>query len=119
MSQKVAEAPLSKVYDGRSPLEHMHYQLLLRVMQHHGLTALFNDHVKGAYLRRLLLTSVLATDMSVHDDFMERLQRHLDHEEGTLCSRQMLLSQALLKCADISNPVCVFENCLYISPHIP
>lgn len=97
----------------------MHYQLLLRVMQHHGLTALFNDHVKGAYLRRLLLTSVLATDMSVHDDFMERLQRHLDHEEGTLCSRQMLLSQALLKCADISNPVCVFDNCLYISPHIP
>jgi len=40
----------------------------------------------------------------VHDDFMERLQRHLDHEEGTLCSRQMLLCQALLKCADISNP---------------
>ena len=116
MYQKVAEAPLSKVYDGRSPLEHMHYQLLLRVMQHHGLAALFNDH-KGAYLRRLLLTTVLATDMSVHDDFMEKLHLYLDHEEYTICSRQMLISQALLKCADISNPVCLSYDHLWISSH--
>ncbi|KAK2461203.1 hypothetical protein APHAL10511_006730 [Amanita phalloides] len=101
---KIADAPLSRVYDGRSPLEHMHYQLLLRVMHHHGLTVLFNDHTKGSYLRRLLLTSVLATDMSVHDDVMERLQHYLNHEQSTLSSRQMLLSQVLLKCADISNP---------------
>ena len=114
----MAEAPLSKVYDGRSPLEHMHYQLLLRVMQHHGLTALFNDHARGTYLRRLLLTSVLATDMTVHDVFMEKLQLHLAHEEGTLCSRQMLVSQTLLKCADISNPVCPSRPRLYIGSHI-
>ena len=95
----------------------MHYQLLFRVMQHHGLTALFNDH-KGAYLRRLLLTTVLATDMSVHDDFMEKLQLHLNHEECTLCSRQMLISQALLKCADISNPVCLSYDRLYIGSHV-
>lgn len=87
-------------------------------MQHHGLTALFNDHTKGAYLRKLLLTTVLATDMSVHDDFMEKLQLHLDHEEYTLCSRQMLISQALLKCADISNPVCLSCDCLNIDSHI-
>ncbi|KAF8635371.1 hypothetical protein AX15_000376 [Amanita polypyramis BW_CC] len=101
---KVAEAPLSKVYDGQSPLEHMHYQLLLRIMHHHGLGVLFNDHMKGAHLRRLLLTSVLVTDMSVHENFMDRLQHNLSHEQNTLCARQTLLSQALLKCADISNP---------------
>ncbi|KAF8636892.1 hypothetical protein AX17_003144 [Amanita inopinata Kibby_2008] len=101
---KVAEAPLSKIYDGQSPLEQMHCQLLLRIMQHHGLAALFNHPTKGTHLRKLLWSSVLATDMSVHNDFMDRLRLNLDHEQGTLCSRQILISQALLKCADISNP---------------
>jgi len=101
---KTAKSPLSRVYDGQSPLEHMHYQLLLRLMHHHGLGVLFNDPLKGPHLRKLLLSSVLATDMSVHHSFMERLQRRLFYEQGTLCSRQTLLMQAILKCADISNP---------------
>ncbi|PFH50597.1 hypothetical protein AMATHDRAFT_60699 [Amanita thiersii Skay4041] len=101
---KVAEAPLAKIYDGQSPLEQMHYQLLLRVMHHHGLAVLFNNPVSGSHLRKLLWSSVLATDMSVHNHFMDRLRLDLDHEQGTLCSRQILVSQMLLKCADISNP---------------
>lgn len=101
---KTAESPLSKVYDGRSPLEHMHVQLLLRVMHQHDLGTIFNDQLKGAHLRKLLLTSVLATDMSVHSDFMDRLQRYLSRQQSTLCFRQTVLMQAILKCADISNP---------------
>jgi hypothetical protein len=99
----------------------MHYQLLLRLMHHHGLGVLFNDPLKGPHLRKLLLSSVLATDMSVHHSFMERLQRRLFLEQGTLCSRQTLLMQAILKCADISNPVCassLSSSCIPYALHV-
>ena len=77
--------------------------------------------------RKLLLMTVLATDLSVHGEFMRRFDRMLVERNGPsgesaaaegpgpgggktgpedeLFERKMLLCQALIKCADISNPV--------------
>jgi hypothetical protein len=108
-SQKNAKTPLSVVYDDKSALEQMHCTLLLHVMRHHQMAHLLTRPDGGANFRKLLLQTVLATDMSVHVDFMKRFQALVDGERGSLWSRKVLLCQALIKCADISNPVRVFS----------
>lgn len=103
--QKNAQTPLSVVFEGKSALEHMHCQLLLRVMRQHGLGTLLDDPVEGFHVRKLLWDTVLATDMSVHADFMARFKLAISKTPGPVCSRQIVICQAILKCADISNPV--------------
>jgi len=83
----------------------MHCQLLLRVMRHNGLGAMLDDPKHGVHFRKVLWESVIATDMGVHKNFMERFKDLVDGEAGTLSLRQILVCQALLKNADISNPV--------------
>lgn len=101
-----AATPLSVVFDGKSALEQMHCQLLLRVMRHHGLGRLLDDPKCGVQNRKLLWETVLATDMSVHDAFMQRFQDLIAQRgENTLMHRRITICQAIIKCADISNPV--------------
>ena len=107
--QKNAQTPLSVVFNHQSALENLHCQLLLRVMRYHGLGVLLDDPYDGPCLRRILLFSVLATDMGVHQDFMMRFRRMLDGESTSLCARQTLICEAILKNADISNPVRPFK----------
>lgn len=112
LKQKNARTRLSLVYDNCSALENMHYHFLLRVMKAHGLTRLFEEPNHGQSLRKLLFQTIIATDMSVHGDFMQRFQKVVDGEHGSLCMRQVIVAQAILKNADISNPVCIFCCCL-------
>lgn len=132
-----AEAPLSQVYDNRSALEQLHSYLLLRTMRHHGLGALLDDPQRGmcvisllsnfffvsyscslflgTLFRKILKSSVLATDMGVHQTFMKNFEEILDGTDeasngmvrwqSTKCERQAFICQLLLKNADISNPV--------------
>lgn len=74
-------------------------------MRHHGLGVLLDDPLEGTRFRKLLIQTVLATDMSVHKDFMEHLQQETSGQRETLLQRQILACQAILKNADISNPV--------------
>ncbi|KAJ8082793.1 3',5'-cyclic-nucleotide phosphodiesterase [Marasmius tenuissimus] len=104
---KNAQAPLSVVFDNKSPLEQMHISLLLRVMRHHGLGPLLDDPTdqSGQHVRKLLSETVLATDMSVHAKFMDNFRSLLSGNSAVdLCRRQVLTCQAIIKCADISNP---------------
>ncbi|KAG6841493.1 hypothetical protein C0991_010351 [Blastosporella zonata] len=101
---KNASTPLSEVYDGKSALEQMHSQLLLRVMRYHGLGVVLDHPTTGFQVRRLLWETILATDMSVHDQFMRNLKAVIDGQAGPVCFRQSIVCQTLMKCADISNP---------------
>lgn len=83
----------------------MHYTLLLSIMHHHGLGVLLDPTKRGTSFRRLLYKTLLATDMSVHFDFMSSFQSLLNDVPLDLSKRQVLVCQALIKCADISNPV--------------
>ena len=67
-------------------------------------------------MRRLLIKSILATDMGVHFKYMTdlgNLQEKLHHNMGTdgwsekvLDEYRTLACGLLIKCADISNVVC-------------
>ncbi|KAJ7031982.1 hypothetical protein C8F04DRAFT_1396898 [Mycena alexandri] len=127
-----AAAPLSLVFDGESPLERMHVALLLRVMRSCGLGGVLdgppktsktsNSSASGSsksstsrtHTKRLLVDTVLATDMRVHDAFMLRFSDLLAGR-GDLSPghRRTVLCQAIIKCADISNP----SRPYYISQH--
>ncbi|KAG1862710.1 hypothetical protein DFJ58DRAFT_700232 [Suillus subalutaceus] len=102
MFMKNAKAPLSDVYDNKSALEQMHCALLIQAMRHHGLGKLLDRPDSG--FRKMLAGIVLATDMSVHYQFMRDFQSLVDGKEYSLDRRQLLLCQAIIKCADISNP---------------
>lgn len=88
----------------------MHLAFLLPIMKRHGL-----DHLLGgphgadtrfAGFRKLLLATVLATDMGVHAQFMERFGRFVAAPTSVdKTQARILVCQALIKCADISNPV--------------
>jgi hypothetical protein len=104
MFMKNAETPLSTVFDGKSALEQMHIHLLLRVMRYHGLGSLLDCPTNGSHTRKLLWETVLATDMSVHDQFMKNFRKVIDGEVESLSRRQIIICQAIMKCADISNP---------------
>ncbi|THG98745.1 hypothetical protein EW145_g7374 [Phellinidium pouzarii] len=106
MFMKNAQAPLSQVYDHKSALEQMHCAFLLPIMKRHGLAHLLGLTPAGMQFRRLLLDTVLATDMGVHTQFMKRFTRFMENPlEFDITQARTLLCQALIKCADISNPV--------------
>ncbi|KAL5522537.1 hypothetical protein ACEPAG_8553 [Sanghuangporus baumii] len=107
MFMKNAQAPLSQVYDHKSALEQMHCAFLLPIMKRHGLAHLLAPSPSGtqSQFRRLLLDTVLATDMGVHSIFMQRFAKLMEHpQEFDVVQARTLLCQALIKCADISNP---------------
>lgn len=87
----------------------MHYTLLLQIMHHNGLGDLIDRHDdSGVRFRKLMSDVVLATDMSVHGEFMRRFGELVEGKEEPgkeVACRVTLMCQALIKCADISNPV--------------
>ncbi|KIK96208.1 hypothetical protein PAXRUDRAFT_138985 [Paxillus rubicundulus Ve08.2h10] len=104
MFMKNANAPLSAVFDGKSALEHMHYALLIQAMRHHGLDSLLDRPNGGQCFRKSLAGIVLATDMSLHFEFMKNFGLLVDGKDFPLSFQKLLLCQAIIKCADISNP---------------
>ena len=77
-------------------------------MRYHEMGTLLDHPTRGARFRRLLCETVLATDMSVHAKFMNEFEALTDGDNDLVCRRQILICQALMKCADISNPVSIF-----------
>ena len=106
MLQKNAQAPLSQVYDHKSALEQMHCAFLLPLMKRHGFSHLLGQSPIGVSFKRLLLDTVLATDMGVHANFMQRFSDLMENpQKFNITQARTLICQALIKCADISNPV--------------
>ncbi|KAF8315023.1 HD-domain/PDEase-like protein [Clavulina sp. PMI_390] len=112
---KSAGTCLSSLFNHSSTLERMHCTLLLQLMRNFGLGHLIrnDDLVFGLPepLRTSLVETVLATDMSLHFGWIQQFnsmidQRAANQAEGNDPRRVKLLAcQALMKCADISNPV--------------
>lgn len=103
-TKKNAQAPLSSLYDHNSPLEQLHYTLLLHILRRQGFGFLL-DNLSTPHFRKLLAETVLATDMRVHSQFMGRFQQIVDGAEVDHWTKRVLVCQALIKAADISNPV--------------
>ncbi|KAH8700611.1 putative high affinity cAMP phosphodiesterase [Talaromyces proteolyticus] len=101
-------APLAQLYNDSSVLEAFHCAAFSQILRRHWPVA-FND----TNLRKLLISSILATDMGVHFKFMARmteLQRKYHENEGLegwstqdRDTYKSLMCGLIIKCADISN----------------
>ncbi|KAI9050241.1 hypothetical protein LZ554_006378 [Drepanopeziza brunnea f. sp. 'monogermtubi'] len=101
-------APLAQLYNDRSVLESFHCAAYSQILRRHWPTAF-----QGAEMRQLMISSILATDMGLHFEYMKRLgflQEKLHENGGTdgwngrlLEEQRTLACSLLIKCADISN----------------
>ena len=103
-------APLAQLYNDRSVLESFHCAAYSQILRRHWPAAF-----QGVEMRQLMISSILATDMGLHFDYMKKLgylQEKLHENEGTdgwngrmLEEQRTLACGLLIKCADISNVV--------------
>lgn len=101
-------APLAQLYNDRSVLESFHCAAYSQILRRHW-PAVFED----LRMRKLMISSILATDMGLHFDYMKKLgdlQEKLQAKNTTegwngrmIEEQKALLCALLIKCADISN----------------
>ncbi|ESZ93712.1 BcPDE2, cAMP phosphodiesterase [Sclerotinia borealis F-4128] len=109
-------APLAQLYNDRSVLESFHCAAFSQILRRHWLAA-FEE--RG--MRQLMISTILATDMGLHFDYMKKLgylQEKL-HENGGVTDgwngraiedQRTLACSLLIKCADISNVARRFDT---------
>lgn len=106
-------APLAQLYNDRSVLESFHCAAYSQILRRFWPSA-FQD----VSMRKLMINSILATDMGVHFKYMADLgylQEKLAHNKNTLDGWSLKILEEyrdlacglLIKCADISNVVCI------------
>ncbi|KAL4925185.1 3',5'-cyclic-nucleotide phosphodiesterase PDE2 [Aspergillus undulatus] len=102
-------APLAQLYNDNSVLEAFHCAAFSQILRRYWPAAF-----KDKQLRKLLISSILATDMGVHQKFMERLgslqEKYSENNRTTdgwkpqdIDMYKTLVCGLLIKCADISN----------------
>ncbi|KND95012.1 3',5'-cyclic-nucleotide phosphodiesterase regA [Tolypocladium ophioglossoides CBS 100239] len=101
-------APLAQLSNDRSVLESFHCAAYSQILRRYW-PAAFEDRK----MRNLMISSILATDMGLHFDYMKRLgdvQEKLHHHNSIdgwngrqLEEHKALACSLLIKCADISN----------------
>lgn len=102
-------APLAQLYNDNSVLEAFHCAAFSQILRRYWPSAF-----KDKQIRKLLISSILATDMGVHQKFMERLgslqEKFYENSKTVdgwkpqdLEMYKTLLCGLLIKCADISN----------------
>lgn len=106
-------APLAQLYNDRSVLESFHCAAYSQILRRYW-PAAFAD----SKMRNLMISSILATDMGLHFDYMRKLGelqaklRASDSTEGwtdaTANENKALACALLIKCADISNVVSTY-----------
>ncbi|GAP88490.2 putative 3 5 -cyclic nucleotide phosphodiesterase [Rosellinia necatrix] len=104
----VLNAPLAQLYNDRSVLESFHCAAYSQILRRHW-PRVFEDKK----MRSLMISSILATDMGMHFDYMKKLtelQQKLKAEPQLkewspreLEEQRALICSLLIKCADISN----------------
>ncbi|CAG1965045.1 unnamed protein product [Fusarium graminearum] len=101
-------APLAQLYNDRSVLESFHCAAYSQILRRYWPSA-FED----TKMRNLMISSILATDMGLHFDYMKKLgdvQERLQASNTTdgwngrqIEENKSLACSLLIKCADISN----------------
>lgn len=104
-------APLAQLYNDRSVLESFHCAAYSQILRRYWPKA-FSDSA----MRKLMINSILATDMGLHFKYMSdlgNLQEKIAHDKGIIDGWNVkvreehkdLVCGLLIKCADISNVV--------------
>ncbi|KAK5465451.1 3',5'-cyclic-nucleotide phosphodiesterase [Exophiala xenobiotica] len=101
-------APLAQLYNDQSVLEAFHCAAYSQILRRHW-PAAFQDKA----LRKLMISTILATDMGLHSDYMQQLGNLQEKIHATDVTdawtpkdvewARTLACGLLIKCADISN----------------
>ncbi|POS85265.1 hypothetical protein EPUL_005427 [Erysiphe pulchra] len=108
-------APLAQLYNDRSVLESFHCAAYSQILRCHWPSAF-----RSAEMRQLMISTILATDMGLHFEYMKKLARVKETlistdksmENSTHWSsgeQRTLACSLLIKCADISNVARKFD----------
>lgn len=118
------------MYEDKSVLENMHCMLVVQLLRKYGFGFLIErtkssseaqalSNLDQKSFRQVLYSSILATDMSLHFAWVQRLKEFDDRlksgEAGAVEDERILICQALIKCADISNPVSLTISTVWLS----
>ncbi|KAI8378483.1 hypothetical protein BD560DRAFT_389492 [Blakeslea trispora] len=112
--------PLAIIYNDKSVLESFHTMAFFHLLKAHcfGQLTDLQSNPEYANFRKIVVNSILATDMSMHDDYVAKIQDQgnrlkageIDFDDPVSREREkILLCSALIKCADISNCARPFE----------
>ncbi|KAM7209251.1 HD-domain/PDEase-like protein [Naviculisporaceae sp. PSN 640] len=110
-------APLAQLYNDRSVLESFHCAAYSQILRRYW-PAAFGD----GEMRKLMISSILATDMGLHFDYMKKMSLLREElrtngntntwDARTEAEQKSLACALLIKCADISNVARKFEAAL-------
>ncbi|ORX88895.1 HD-domain/PDEase-like protein [Basidiobolus meristosporus CBS 931.73] len=106
-----AQTPLALLYNDQAVLENYHTTSLFLLMKKHGFN-FFGDQSTGEFkvapdFRKLVVNSILATDMSAHFEYIRSFTEQNSRLGSTSIldpmREKILFCSAILKCSDISN----------------
>lgn len=107
-------SPLAQLYNDKSVLEAFHCAAYSQILRRH-----WKSVSEDIAMRKLMIDSILSTDMGIHNKFMESLgelqAKYREHnrsfdtwEAKDIEQYRVLMCALLIKCADISNVVRLF-----------
>ncbi|KAG7664621.1 PDE2 [[Candida] subhashii] len=101
-------APVSLIFNDRSVLESYHSSVFINKILRVNWPSLLTtktDEESGLTIRELIISSILATDMGEHFEYIHRLKNLTTHHDESInySSKVKLIASLLIKCADISN----------------
>ncbi|KAG2200141.1 hypothetical protein INT47_012422, partial [Mucor saturninus] len=110
-------APLALLYNDNSVLESFHAMTLFQLLKKHQ----FDIVLAGEYneFRKLVITTILATDMALHSDYVLKINEQKlrleesdpnDWDAAKCLEERLLFCSGLIKCADISNVARPFDR---------
>ena len=103
-----SKSELSILYNDQSVLENHHCSMAFRLMTRPGLNVLGSMKVEDQRdVRKLMIGSIMATDMSRHADLMEETLVRSNHQSAwnpDELTEQIFYAKILLHAADLSNP---------------
>ncbi|KAI7898877.1 uncharacterized protein BX663DRAFT_442147, partial [Cokeromyces recurvatus] len=113
--------PLAILYNDKSVLESFHSMFFFHLVNEHCFSKLTDTRSNPEYasFRKIVVNSILATDMSMHDEYVQKIknqaerlrQNKINFNDKVACEKEkILLCSALIKCADISNCARPFES---------
>ncbi|RCH99180.1 3',5'-cyclic-nucleotide phosphodiesterase [Rhizopus azygosporus] len=116
-----ASTPLAIIYNDKSVLESFHAMSFFHLLQDNCFSQLTDLKTYPNYctFRKIVVNSILATDMSLHDDYVQKIndqakrirENAIDTTDNAAIEREkIILCGALIKCADISNCARPFES---------
>ena len=101
--------PLAVRYNDLSVLENHHASTLIKFLELPGCDIFTDSLCDSTYMRKIIIPTILATDMSQHNFVMEHFIGSMRNFNKENADHRQSVSDMLIHACDIGNPVLKFE----------